>query len=91
MKAEVGDILKFEKPIYDWHADDIAAGAYYVVTQDKKKKFYQTEDGWWHCKELDELDEPQLVLRGKEKGCYVFGDFKNFADRKFEVVGHVGG
>ena len=89
-EVKVGDILKFEKPIHEWHAEDLAKGAYYVVEQNHKKNFYQTADGWWHVEELAELDDPHLVLRCK-KGCFDHGKFKEYADRKFEVLGNIGG
>ena len=89
-EVKVGDILKFEKPIHEWHAEDLAKGAYYVVEQNHKKRFYPTADGWWNVEELEELEEPHLILR-ESNGRWDLGRFKEYADRKFEVLGNIGG
>ena len=82
--ANVGDILQYEKPIYEYHKKDLANGAYYVVTQDYKKKIYQTADEVWHVEDLPELDKKQVMLQMK-KGCEVVGYLKDFPH--YKIVG----
>lgn len=84
--VKVGDILEFEKPIHSWHKKDLESGAKYIVEQDHKKNFYEGDDGWWHVEELPELDEFQLVLRGK-KGSFLHGPLKNYSN--YKVIGNI--
>ena len=84
--AEVGDILKFEKPLMEWHKKYLEDGAVYVVEHFRKVETYQTSDGVWHFKELEGYDPPKVFLKTKN-GAMDCGELSQY--KNYEVVGRI--
>lgn len=84
---KAGDILKFRKPIYEWHKKDLQNGAYYVIWQPNKSKIWQTDDGVWHVKDTDEFEPMRVGLQFKN-GFMDCGELSQFKD--YKLVGMEG-
>jgi len=84
--AKVGDILEYEKPIYEYHQKELDRGAYYVVIQDPRKKIWQDENEVWHVEDLPQLDKKQIMLQ-MPNGCEVVGYLKDYP--YYKIVGNV--
>ena len=82
--AKAGDIIEFEKPLYYWHKKDLEQGAKYIVVQHHKSTFHKDKDGWWHCIELPELDDPKVLFEF-QNGCEEIGYLKDFPH--YKIVG----
>jgi len=84
--AKVGDILKFPEPLMDLHKILLDKGGHYEVGVQQKYKPYQTADGVWHFKALDEYSKPKVIL--KAPNAYIdCGELSQYKD--YEVVGRV--
>ena len=85
--VKAGDILKFDEPLYSWDKEHLDKGARYIAIQHHKTETYQTKDGWWHFRELEELEPIKVCLEGRNFR-FVYGYLSDF-ENKFEVVGSV--
>lgn len=83
---KVGDILKFEKPIYEWHEKILSKGGRYVVGHFHKYRFFQTADGETKIEQLPEYDDLRLFLK-THNGSFDCGDLSKF--KNYEVIGNV--
>ena len=83
---KAGDVLKFAEPLCDWHADFLDKGGKYILKQQHQLEFYQTEDEVWHVRKLEELRPMHIFLVGRNYSIDC-GEFADFEDKNFEIVG----